>query len=257
MAAKTWEQDFRYGGITASVGLVGPEYDDDPFSYPGSFCLPIAERPIIGITPGKVMIAAMFLGFALLIGAIMLISTVPDGKELDTWPSTIKLIVSCLIGLSGIGCFFVPLVFDGFLIGKMLGDRGHDLVARSSGSKLLSGELSDADVSKQTISIDGEDHVLVWVDQRNRRLLVEGLGARYQVLANDVTAFAPFQFMNYIGVDLTYKIGNTNQRVAIARVSLLYEFTRQMPLMGFLQRRIKNRLYDEIQKILPTDPLHA
>ena len=66
MAARTWEADFRYPAIQASIPLIRDGYLDDPFRFDGSFCIPVAERPAVGWTPGKIMLIFLVLGFALL-----------------------------------------------------------------------------------------------------------------------------------------------------------------------------------------------
>ena len=66
MAAKTWETDFRSEAIRASIQKLGPEFRSDPFRYDGSFCLPVAERPIVGWSPGKISLIALAIGFALM-----------------------------------------------------------------------------------------------------------------------------------------------------------------------------------------------
>ena len=107
----------------------------------------------------------------------------------------------------------------------------------------MAAELSNADRSKMKLTIDGDDHVLIRFDEENRRLMIEGIGARYQVRAADVEKLEPFEFMNFVGVELDYRIDSqTHLRVAIARVSMLLELIRQLPFLFLFAKRIPNRL---------------
>jgi len=45
MAAKTWEQDFRYPAIQASLPLIESHVGDETES-PHSYCLPLASNPM-------------------------------------------------------------------------------------------------------------------------------------------------------------------------------------------------------------------
>ena len=72
MAAKTWETDFRYQAIQESIKLVRSENAGDIFRSRSSFCIPIANRPIVGWTPGRLFIVFLVLGFGLLIAAAIL-----------------------------------------------------------------------------------------------------------------------------------------------------------------------------------------
>ncbi len=75
--------------------------------------------------------------------------------------------------------------------------------------------------------------------------IVRNAGARYLIRAEDVADFRPFQFMNYVGAEITFRISEeVSLSIAIARVSMLLELTRQLPFLFFLQKRIKNRIFD-------------
>ena len=111
----------------------------------------------------------------------------------------------------------------------------------------MAAELSNADRSKMKISIDGDDHVLVLFDEDSRRLVIEGIGARYQMRAADVHV-EPFEFMNYVGADITCRIDSQTQlRVAIARVSMLLELIRQLPFSVLLAQADLQPVADELQ----------
>jgi hypothetical protein len=145
------------------------------------------------------------------------------------------------MGIAGIALFFVPVLLDRLIMKLLIGTRGTSLAARPG--ELLCAEISDADRSKMKLSIDGDDYVLLLADYANRRLLVEGIAARYMIRAQDVTDLRPFQFVNYVGAEITFRISDqVSLRIAIARVSVLLEFTRQAPLLAFLKKLIRNRI---------------
>lgn len=249
MAAKTWELDFRYPAIEASIPRVREGYLDDPFRLPGSFCIPVAVKPAVGWTPGKLMLIFLVLGFALLgAGAFLASIAQPDPKG-PTNGGILALAVIC--SLSGMGAFFAPLVFDKALITWLIGRRARDLVERAGTSRILTAEISDADQARIKLSIDGDDHVMILPDEANRRILMEGTAARYQIRAEDVERLVPFEFMNYVGVEVVCRIeGESRLRMAVARVSLLLELMRQLPFLFFLRGRISNKLFDQFSAVL-------
>ena len=160
------------------------------------------------------------------------------------------LVVAACCTLSGILTLFLPAKLDRRIVSWLIGDRGHELLGRSSRACIMAAELSNADRSKMKISIDGDDHVLVLFDEDSRRLVIEGIGARYQMRAADVQV-EPFEFMNYVGVEITCRIDSQTQlRVAIARVSMLLELIRQLPFLFFLRKRISNRLLTNCRQTL-------
>ncbi|TWT79114.1 hypothetical protein CA13_05110 [Planctomycetes bacterium CA13] len=249
MAAKTWEADFRYPAIQSSLELFPNAIPDDIFTIPKSFCLPIAARPVVGFTPGKAMLVFLVVGFALLGLAVWLTSLVE--KEGPFMESVLPMVVGSLCGILGVGCFFAPSLFDKQLVSMFLGDRGSELRRYASATGVRSAELSDGDLTKQAISIDGDDFVLIYMDQENRRLLIEGISARYQIRSEDVVSVEPFVFTNYIGAQICCRIDEqTDLLFAVARVSLLFEITRQLPFLKFLRKRIQNKLLEEIAETL-------
>ena len=73
---------------------------------------------------------------------------------------------------------------------------------------------------------------------------MEGVAARYMIRAADVADLRPFQFMNYNGAKITFRIDDkTSLTIAIARVSLLLELARQAPVLFFLRKLIRNRIH--------------
>lgn len=68
MAARSWEADFRYPAILASVEVVRDENLDEIFQVPRSYCLPVSERPAMRWSPGKLMLVFLVLGFAGIVG---------------------------------------------------------------------------------------------------------------------------------------------------------------------------------------------
>ncbi len=256
MAAKTWEADFRYSAIQASRTVLGRlREDEDMFNLPASFCVPVAERPVVGWTPGRIMLIAMVMGF-LLGGSGAFLATVAVKKVDDVTNAGLLTLAVCC-SLSGMLMFFLPVVCDRYVMCAIIGDRGKKLIERAGTTKILTTELSNADRSKMKLSIDGDDYVLIFPDDVNRRLLIEGIGARYQIRSEDVEQLLPFQFMNYLGVEIVCSIGTEGTlHIALARVSYLLEITRQIPILFFLRGRISNRLLiriSEVFGILPTE----
>ena len=253
MAAKTWEADFRYPAIQQSIEKIGDQVSDDPLESDFSLCLPIAARPMIGLTPGKISLVFLVLGFLFLIGGVGLMSV---GKRLDNGRyEGLFVIMGVCCSLSGILCFFAPQILQFRINRWLIGERGHELIERAAGREILCAELSQAD-KKIGISVDGDDHVLLLCDPDNRRVFVEGLAARYLIREADVLSCGHFEFMNYIGAEVTYRVGDgVILSIAIARVSILFELIRQVPFLSFLKRRIKNRILEQmVQTLVVTEP---
>ena len=241
MAAKTWETDFRYPAIQASIRELKSADCDDPFDWPGSLCIPVAERPVMGWTPGKIWLIALILGFVCL----------GLGAWLASREETGPLIIGVCCSLSGFGFFFMPMYADRPIIRGVIGERAHELIARNPDATVLSSELSNADRSQMKLSIDGDDHVLILFDTQEKRLLIDGIGARYQIRADDVELLEPFVFTNYVGAEIVCRINaHTKLHFALARPSGLYELTRQLPFLFFVRKWIKNRLLEECRETL-------
>lgn len=249
MAAKTWEADFRYPAIQASDTVLGRIHEnDDVFNTPASFCIPVAERPVVGWTPGRMMLIALVMGF-LLLGSGAFLATVAEKKKDDAARAGVMTMAVCC-SLSGMLMFFLPVVCDRYIMCWLIGDRGRELFERAGTTKILTTELSSADRSRMKLSIDGDDYVLIFPDDVNRRLLIEGIGARYQIRSEDVEQLLPFQFMNYLGVEIVCNIGTEGTlHIALARVSYLLEITRQIPILFFLRGRISNKLLIRISEV--------
>lgn len=246
MPAKRWEDDFRMDAITASIALFPREIPEDVHDAGSSFCLPARDRPMVGFTPGKLSLVLLIAGFLLLGIAVFVLA--PSDKDANP-DDHLSLVASLLVGLTGMMCFFIPAVFDKPIAKMFLGSRGSELQERAGSQKLLSAELANGDPSQQEIAIDADDNVLVFADERGKRLIIEGLAARYHIRQQDVIAVEPFVFTNYIGASIHFRLDEqTSLLIALARVSLLYEVTRQLPFLGFLRKRIKNRILD---KVLP------
>lgn len=256
MAAKNWESDFRYAAIRASIEKLGSQPDVETFDAPGSLCVPIAKKPVVGLTPGKVMVVCLVLGFSCLGGAVFLTGTAERNKNRGRPNAAWLVPVGSVLGVAGISLFFAPILCDRWIVRFVVGSRASALVRRSG--KLLCAEISNTDRSKMTVSIDGDDYVLLLADQDHHRLLIEGIAARYMIRSSDVTDLQPFQYLNYVGAELTYRIDSkTTLSLAIARVSLLLELTRQVPPLFFLRRLIKNRILRTCEEVLGSIPSAA
>lgn len=253
MAAKTWETDFRYPAVQASIHALGDAHHDDHFNYPGSFCIPVGKKPISGWTPGRVSLIAIILGFALL-GTGIWICTAYAKQVPDDSKTAILLLGTCC-WISGTIVFMLPAKLDRPIICSILGKRGRQLLQRIPTAESIACELSNSNPDEMSMSIDGDDHVLILFDQDNYRLLIEGIGARYQIRAEDVEILTPFEYKNYVGAEIICKIDSqTNFRFGIARVSLLLELTRQLPFLKFLRKNIRNKLLENSIKTLQPTP---
>lgn len=241
MAAKSWDNDFRREAVLASLAIMPPEHAAEPDESGLSYCLPVHEKPIVGVTPGRIMLLALVAGFGLMGLGVL---TIERAKNDPTW-TTVGVIFSFL----GFSCFWVGL-FDRFIMRCLLGERGRRLAEQSRAVKLMSGEISDANPAKMTISIDGDDYVLILFDPVSRRVIIEGIAARYQIHAADIEALRPFEIMNYVGVEVLYRIGPAHRlRLAIAKVSILQSVIDQVPIFFFLKGMISNRLLTEFRAV--------
>jgi hypothetical protein len=248
MAAKTWDQDFRKDAIQASIRNLGPEYRDDPFLYDGSFCLPVGEKPVVGWTPGRFSLIALVVGFTLMGAGVAVISA---AEQAVGQVSPVVLTLAGLCSLSGFAMFFIPVKGDKLILRWMLGDRVRARLHECDVRHVLSSELGQPGPKGRKLSIDGDDHVLIFFDDENHKIMIEGIGARYQIRARDVESLNAYQFMNYMGVEITCRIDeNTTLDIALARVSLLYELLTQVPIFLFLKKRLKNPLLQKCEQTL-------
>lgn len=252
MAGKTWDTDFRRDAVRASIAQIGDVKGTDLFASPGSFCVPVGPRPIARWNPGKLMLVALVVGFLLLFAGAGIASIAEKQKQ--EVASTLLLILAAGCSLSGIGMMFLTIKCDRQILRWLIGQRAQALADRADRRPLLAAEIVNGDRTTMTISINGDDFGLIHVDETQRRLLIEGVGARYQILACDVERLAPFQFMNYLGIEIVYRIGPEDRlHLAIARTSLMLEFIRQAPILFFLRGRIKNTLFDRIAPLLQSE----
>lgn len=92
--------------------------------------------------------------------------------------------------------------------------------------------------------------MVLFFDKANRRILIEGIAARYQIRGEDVVSLGHFIFTNYIGVRILCRVGEAELCIAVAKVSLLYELQRQAPVLFFLKRWIKNPILASAEQAL-------
>lgn len=249
MAAKSWENDFRYSAICESMKKLTNENVEEPFDYPGSFCIPLAEKPIVGWTPGKIVLLAIVLGFAFLGSAVIITGKAERDEKLGKGKNAVALPIGLCLGIAGMGCFFLPPLADRSIMRILIGSRATDL--RHRPGTLFCAEISNTDRSKMTISVDGDDYALILADHENRRLLIEGVAARYMIRAQDINSVEPFEFMNYVGAKIDYRISdNVSLSLAIARVSFLVELIHQLPILFFLRKLVRNRVFQTCSEAL-------
>ncbi|MEZ6123475.1 MAG: hypothetical protein R3C49_09905 [Planctomycetaceae bacterium] len=251
MAAKTWEQDFRFPAIQASIRRLRAEQLQDPLLCEASWCVPVSQKPAVGWTPGRITLLCLIFGFALLGGGAWLASLAE--KQQAAPHSSWLLAAGVCSSLSGMLLFFIPSQLDRQIVRCLIGQRADHLCVTSPSQKLLCSELSHADRANVKISIDGDDHVLILADPDKGELLMEGTAARYRIRSQDVSLVAPFQIMNYVGVEITCRIDDeTTLNFALARVSMLTELIAQLPLLFFLRSWVKNPLLDVCRQTLQT-----
>ena len=244
--ANQWQNDFRYEAIQASVSCVNEYPEQDPFDLPFSFCLPVAEKPIVAwITPGRIMIVFLVLGLAGLFAGAATVSIVEENhKHANFW-----LALGCGCSLTGFVCLLLPIVFQTLITSWCIGPRGNALRQNSLKRDLFCCELGDS--SNPSITIDGDDHVLVRLDRKNNRLMIEGVSATYQIYAKDVVLMRPFEFASYLGADIIYHVDeNTSLRIGIAKASQLKELRAQAPIFYFVDHWITNNIYNDIFETL-------
>lgn len=238
MPARTWDDDFRRDAIEASLKALPDRDRDDPFASDLSFCVPAQRRLNAGLSPGLIGLAFLVAGFAAMgLGAWIALGA--DEKN----PEWGKLILAATCTLTGFACFLIPTKGDRLIYRWLLGDRLRDTMARVPNAEMITAELGPPG-DEQEIAINSDDYVAALFDTEGGRLLIEGTNARYQIRRDDVVSIRSFVFMNYLGAEIVAHVGSDDDfaelGIAIARVSLLYEITRQIPLLFFLRRRIGN-----------------
>lgn len=237
-----WSKDFRYPAIQASMNLVehhrGNYIDHDSFS----FCLPVSEKPIVAwVTPGRIALLFVVLGLAGLIAgaAIALLVDIEDKRN---WAWTIIALACCGAGILTLFC---PVLFQKHINQFCIGERASNLLSKMGRNDIHFCELGD--VTDPTITVEGDDHVVVLVDHEQNRLLIEGTAATYRIRASDVLEVSSFEFMNYVGADITCRIDDkTSFRFGLAKVYLWKEVVVQLPFLPFLNRWIKNEILESV-----------
>ena len=235
--AKHWESDFRYPAIQASMAQVEREPQQDALDRAFSFCLPVTALPLPSwITPDKISLLFLILGMGgLAAGAIM-------AATMDLDDGGIKMWIAASSSLTGMLLLFMPALLHKRMTIWKIGDRVDQLLSRFPRMESVCCELGDS--INPTLSIDGDDHVLILFDTSNRRLLIEGLAASYQIRGDDVSLVGPFEFGGALGAEIECKIaGETFFRFGILRTSILNELIRQVPILP--DRWIKNHLLDK------------
>lgn len=237
-----WESDFRYPAMQASMIVAEHCAEADVFDITSSFCLPVSEKPVVSwVTPGRITLMFLILGLAGLICGAIISSQIDEGNPLNgVWLS-----LAACSSLSGFCCFFIPMLVQKHIIKWCIGDRGKALANKSSGNDLIYCELGDS--SNPHLTIDGDDFIVMLLDRANQRLLIEGVGASYQIRGDDIVSIQEFQFMGCMGADIVYRIDpGTCLRVGIAKANGLKELRNQMPFLVFVDRWIKNQILDEV-----------
>ena len=104
--------------------------------YPGSFCVPVAPRPAVGLTPGKLTLILLVVGFWFLGGAAYLASVAEELKPGEG--GTALLAGAACLSLTGFLTFFVPAKLDKLLIRWLIGQRAKHLFDGTHNVELIS-----------------------------------------------------------------------------------------------------------------------
>ena len=233
--AKNWESDFRHSAIQASIALTEQSPQRNQLEYPFSYCLPVSGSPLPSwITPGRIVLLFVVLGFGAIAGGAVIASFVPPNDEgSEIW-------IALALSLTGMLLLLMPALLQKRISMWFIGDRAKTLLSWSSSLDLVSCELGNSE--KPTLSIDGDDFVLILFDTRNRRLIIEGVAASYQIRREDVEFVRPFEFQGMLGADIKCRIDErTSFRFGVLQTSIRAEFVRQLPILP--QRWIKNQLF--------------
>lgn len=246
MPAKTWDEDFRNEAIEASVRKLGEVYLDDPFSYDGSFCLTVGERPRQGWTPFWIRGCVYLTSFVLEVSIMVyIISCFVVG--IDVAFRVIFLIPSVMLASIGIEQLLVSRTGECFILRRLMKDRVQTRLEEFDAEHMIPCELIDPNDERHYYGSD--DYVLIFLDEERRRLLIEGVSARYQIRADDVTGLEKYEWTGWSsvfyrsGALLTCRIDETTElTLAAVREPSDYEERQQMLLWLCLSRARRNAL---------------
>lgn len=245
MPAKTWDDDFRKDAIDASVRKLGDEFLDDPFRYDGSFCLPVGETPKQGWSPIWIRGCVYLASFVLEV--IILLSIFVYGID----GSFRVMYLFFAVMLAGIGSekLLTSRAGETFILRRLLKDRVRTRLEEFAAEQVIPCELIDPEPDGERRSYDSDDYVLIFLDEAHRRLLIEGVSARYQIRAEDVTRLQKHEWTGWSsvfyqsGAVLTCRIDEkTELTLAAVREPGNYEIDQQMLLWLFLSRARRNAL---------------
>jgi hypothetical protein len=225
MAIKTWETDFRYPAIQASIRALSDAGRDDPFSHPGSFCLPAGRKPFVGWTRGRFVLIMMCLCLALGIAGVLIIVIGALLNAQGPIGYALAILVMCC-WFAGSLTAFSPFVFYDRIIRWLIGERADALLRRSPFARVTGAEVFDGAKSRMALLMSTGEGALLFFDEQNRRVMIEGDGARYQIRAADVEEVSrvvwQFPYGRYVGARITYLIDSeTRLQLLILRYSIM------------------------------------
>jgi hypothetical protein len=248
MPAKTWDDDFRKDAIDASLQKLGDEYLDDPFQYDGSFCLPVGEKPNQGWGWTPFWIGGyVFLAIFVLEAAVIIYVIVCFAHGINPFNWIVLLIPGGMLAGSGVHQFLISRRGEKLILGRLLKDRLHTRLEEFDTEHVIPCELIDPD-SNERRYFDSHDQVLVFLDVERRRLLIEGVTARYQIRAEDVVCLRNCEWTGLLaayrsGALLTCRIDETTElSLAAVREPGYYEERQQSLLWLFLSRSRRDAL---------------
>lgn len=164
-------------------------------------------------------------------------------------PDGVSLFAASCCSLGGMLALFAPLWFTKLIVWYLLGSRARETMNACPDSSTIAVEVSTPHREEMKISLDADDYGIVFADVPNRRLVIEALNARYQIRADDLISLEEFQFVNYLGAVIECEIANgTTLHIAIARMSLKLEFSRQVPLPIF--RNVPNPVFEQCRRAI-------
>ena len=252
MAVRNWEKDFRSNAVTTSVGSAELLQAEDPFALPLSFCLPISQQAMNYWNPFTFLGICLMAFIGILIaGAVSLplkaIDAMPPGMEANLWSAFI-------IGLMifAFSVIVAPLICWEQIIKQFIGQRGRSLLglAEKSGSKIVYAYIVDPDeFNPNKIP---EDFVMVLIDPTEKRLVIEGTTARYQIRKQDIRKVKPFQLHVYKGAKISYSVTNQQQNrhdieILIVQVSVIDLLAHELKVLWFLRRFRSETLLDNLE----------
>ncbi len=124
----------------------------------------------------------------------------------------------------------------------MIALRYDDLVGLSAGFAPLCVEVEDASTFDK-LKLVSEDVGYLGLDDRNQRVIIEGVRCRYSIHAADVVEVKQIEGGSASATKLSYDIGDVTHSIAVKSASIWHEVKRQLGVS-------KDPLIDRMRKTL-------